>query len=1025
MSFSSLLNSLWNSKGSENKGNGYNNSVPISQGKEYILYKKSKEKRVNNEINKFNGNDYQSYTSSSYTGSSYTEGFNGMMVGRTKVHAKNNKEYNKLKKEESTFNQSINDYNATHQNLMDKSQTFLDGTRVYGTNIHAVQASYTPGIMQTWVGCYKSGNDGLVEQEDLGTNTNVTSCKERASDLGYTTFALRQQGTTPGNTCFVGNSINQAQSNGLAATKSITSYSFKKAEGANIGGLMMNGQIGMYQDTITNNLVTDLTAVADCDITIGATINPNTIVASYGYNCNGTAQSPFTPPPPQPVPEIPTPDGYTKYPTMDSNGNDIVAMTSGTSIADLAAACDGNANCAGFNTGGDLKYAINPQSEWNNLGNNWALYVKNKNTVNIDTSKQYRLQDVNSTNCLYNNTDGRFNTFTCIDFNDQYWDIIPVSGEVNTYQFRNANSIYSLYADTNGNFSTSYATDNSGKFWWELIPVSGQEDTYMLKNKATNTCMYNNADGRFNMFGCVPAYDDQWWKLIPITTTGISGAIGPLSPIRYIRISTNNNYIQISQLAVYAADNPSVNIAPGKNTGALNTAWGLSSNPIDGVLNNRLTCGDSYCSSATASEAWVLDLLQEYPISKIVYYNRGDCCQDRAESMTLTLVSAANTVVWTGTPFTSDLIQTINIIPQPNDPIPVVTAGSTVNIASLWGKPWVAINDGTWANSLAILNDGTIICTNGGGDIFTRANLSTNWTNISASSMSTISSAWDGGYPLSSPPFANTKCIDQNNGDTSEALQMQIMDCNGNANQQISYSSSNQAITVNGGLCFDVYGGGTADGTPLIQYQCHGGPNQEWVYGTDKTLRPQNAPDKCLDALAFNDNYSREGPLLGIWDCNGFPNQTWNINQPISMKGVIQLSNGTYVGVGLDNNLYTKTVLTGNWNGPVFCCLVSVTQLNDGTLIGVASYGTLFKSNDVNLKIWTEVTCPASCCVTFVSTLTDGSIVGVGTNGLVYTRKTIDSPWVLSDGSMAMSSVTQLKDGTIIGTSQAGYFFRK
>ena len=57
MSFSSLLNSLWNSKGSENKGNGYNNSVPISQGKEYILYKKSKEKRVNNEINKFNGND--------------------------------------------------------------------------------------------------------------------------------------------------------------------------------------------------------------------------------------------------------------------------------------------------------------------------------------------------------------------------------------------------------------------------------------------------------------------------------------------------------------------------------------------------------------------------------------------------------------------------------------------------------------------------------------------------------------------------------------------------------------------------------------------------------------------------------------------------------------------------------------------------------------------------------------------------------------------------------------------------------
>jgi hypothetical protein len=936
-----------------------------------------------------------------------------MMVGRTKVHAKNNKEYNKLKKEESTFNQSINDYNATHQNLMDKSQTFLDGTRVYGTNIHAIQASYTPDIMQTWVGCYKSGNDGLIEQEDLGTNTNSTDCKVRASDLGYTTFALRQQGTTPGNTCFVGNSINQAQSNGLAATKSITSYSFKKAEGANIGGLMMNGQIGMYQDTITNNLVTDLTAVADCDITIGSTINPNTIVATYGYNCNGTAQSPFTPPPPAPpAPDAPTPDGYTKYANNDSGGNDIFNMTYGTSVADIATACDSNANCAGFNNFGWVKSVIKPQNEWVSGSYNGIpadLYVKNKNTVNIDTSKQYRLQDVNSTNCLYNNTDGRFNTFTCIDFNDQFWDIMPVSGEVNTYQFRNANSIYFLYADTNGNFSTSIYNDNTSKFWWELIPVSGQEDTYMLKNKATNTCMYNNADGRFNMFGCVPAYDDQWWKLIPITTTGISGAIGPLSPIQYIRISTNNNYIQISQLAVYAADNPSVNIAPGKNTGALNTAWGLSSNPIDGVLNNRLTCGESYCSTATASEAWVLDLLQEYPISKIVYYNRGDCCQDRAESMTLTLVSAANTVVWTGTPFTNDL----NIIPKANDPIPVVTAGSTVNIASLWGKPWVAINDGTWANSLAILNDGTIICTNGGGYIFTRANLSTNWNEISGPTGSTISSGWNG------------KCLDQNNGDQSDLVPTQLWECGpGNPNQQISYNSSTQAITVPGGLVFDVEGAGTADNTSVVQHPWWGGANQKWVYGTDKTLRPEHDQGICLDAIGFDPS---DGARVAVWHCDGMVNQTWNINQSISMKGVIQLSNGTYVGVGQDNNLYTKTVLTAAWTGPVVYGLMSVVQMNDGTLLGVGTDNMLYKSrNDIASGIpWNKITCPASCCVTFVSILNDGTIVCVGTNGLVYTRNTTDSPWVLADGSMAMSSVTQLKDGTIIGTSQAGYFFRK
>ena len=55
----------------------------------------------------------------------------------------------------------------------------------------------------------------------------------------------------------------------------------------------------------------------------------------------------------------------------------------------------------------------------------------------------------------------------------------------------------------------------------------------------------------------------------------------------------------------------------------------------------------------------------------------------------------------------------------------------------------------------------------------------------------------------------------------------------------------------------------------------------------------------------------------------------------------------------------------------------------------------------------------------------DGTIAGVGTNGLIYTKTSLDSPWVLVDGSMAMSSVAQMKDGTIIGTSTDGAFYRK
>ena len=864
MSFSSLINSLWNSKSIINKGNGHknnmnkppiqakqasqdiysqgniNNSVPISQGKEYILYKKSKEKSVNNEINNFNGNDYQNsyqnsnsnYRGSNYTGSDYTEsissftgpsftgpsftgpsyrggiesftgtkqgykgtgyreGFDGML-NRTQANTKNDTDAANLQTMESNFNQAISDYEASQQNLMDKTQTFLEGNRTYGTNIHAVQGSYTSGIMPGWVGCYKSGNDGLTEQADLGTNTNITNCKERASDLGYTAFALRQQGTTPGNTCFVGDSIDQAQSQGLAI-KSIVSFAFKKAEGTNIGGLMMNGQVGMYQDIITNNLVTDLTAVANCDISIGGRINMNTSTATYGYNCNGTAQSPFTPPPPPPTPPAqPTPDGYTKYPTMDSGGNDIIQMTNGTPIADLATACNNNTTCSGFNSWGWLKKTISPQNQWDSPvdgnGNHIDLYVKNK----TDYCASYSETDTNLSDDCY----------------QQMW------------------------------------------------------------NAAGCTTIARNS----------VSVDD--WK---------------------------------------------------QNTKA--------------YVENDI-------------QAWATDP------------DKHQACYA---------------------------------------PVPIVQTGSTVNNASLWAKPWLSINDGTWANSLAVLNDGTLICTNGYGYIFTRANLSSNWVEVSQPGGSSISTG------------QNNKCLHQPNGQDTPLSRVELWGCgSGDPGEQVSYNSSTQAITFNNGLVLDVLDAGTAEATPVIQYGWWGGANQKWTYGADQTLRPQHAPNMCLDFSAYQD-----GEQLAIYDCSERGSLTWVINQSVLMKGIIQALDGTFVGVGVDNNLYIKSSLTAAWTGPTAYGLMSVIQMNDGTFVGISLDNKLCKTPDVTADIpWEPITCPQSCCVQFISKLNDGTLVCLGLDGYVFTRQ-LDTAWVLVDNSMRMSSVTQLKDGTILGTSQAGWFFRK
>lgn len=241
MSFSGLLNSLWNSKSVINKSNksnmsektpmrgtqglrgtqntqdiysqtNINTSVPISQGKEYMLYKQNKVNSVNNEINNFNGNSYQNSNYNSISNDGYIrEGFAGM-IGPSQVNTKNQRDSSNLQNMEDEFNRSISSYASSQRNLMDKSQQFLQGKRTYGKNIHAIQAANTDEIIPNWVGCYKPGNDGLIEQTDLGNNTNLTDCKVRASDLGYSTFALRQKGTSPGNTCFVGDNIDKAQS---------------------------------------------------------------------------------------------------------------------------------------------------------------------------------------------------------------------------------------------------------------------------------------------------------------------------------------------------------------------------------------------------------------------------------------------------------------------------------------------------------------------------------------------------------------------------------------------------------------------------------------------------------------------------------------------------------------------------------------------------------------------------------------------------------------------------------------------
>ena len=60
-------------------------------------------------------------------------------------------------------------------------------------------------------------------------------------------------------------------------------------------------------------------------------------------------------------------------------------------------------------------------------------------------------------------------------------------------------------------------------------------------------------------------------------------------------------------------------------------------------------------------------------------------------------------------------------------------------------------------------------------------------------------------------------------------------------------------VSRHSGKCLDVSGGSLGDGASIIQWQCHGGANQQWrleVAGEGYSRMVSRASGKCLDVTA-------------------------------------------------------------------------------------------------------------------------------------------------------------------------------
>ncbi|WP_410571281.1 glycoside hydrolase family 27 protein [Amycolatopsis sp. cmx-4-61] len=156
------------------------------------------------------------------------------------------------------------------------------------------------------------------------------------------------------------------------------------------------------------------------------------------------------------------------------------------------------------------------------------------------------------------------------------------------------------------------------------------------------------------------------------------------------------------------------------------------------------------------------------------------------------------------------------------------------------------------------------------------------WTGGTSASSGTISASVpahgvaayrvSGGTPLAATTSrlrdaGSGRCLDVDNASTASGAGTLIWDCQTAANQ-LWTTWDNGEIRVFGDKCLD----GTTSGARVSSRSCTGQSNQKWTLGSDGTVRNVQS-GLCLDVEGAA---TANGTHAILWSCNGQANQKWS-----------------------------------------------------------------------------------------------------------------------------------------------------
>ncbi|XP_070567869.1 uncharacterized protein [Ptychodera flava] len=131
-------------------------------------------------------------------------------------------------------------------------------------------------------------------------------------------------------------------------------------------------------------------------------------------------------------------------------------------------------------------------------------------------------------------------------------------------------------------------------------------------------------------------------------------------------------------------------------------------------------------------------------------------------------------------------------------------------------------------------------------------------------------------------------------------------------------------------------------------------------------------------------------------------------------------SGGTaMIGISDKQQLYTRSVRNGDWRkaSGKSCCVISVAQMRDDTLVGVGEDNRLYTKQRPSVGEW-EGPIPGSCCLINVAVLPGNIILGVTNKRKLVYREGLYGDWIMPENPCCVKDVAPMKDGRLLGLNR-------